>query len=784
MTDEVRGGDQIETEQQAKSVGLTAAEIWLKKIEHACAEEKDWRDEAKKAVDTYEADDDGATAFNIFHSNVETLLPALYNSTPVPDVRRRYGDADPIAKTVVDMTERCLSYLVDQYDFDETMQACVRDAIVPGRGVIRVRYEPEFMDQQGVEVKGYEMVTCEHVPYDRFARGPAKRWADVPWIAFKHDLTREELVKLAGKKGAEIDVKSSERQERDKDDSDTDKGIFRTACVWEIWDKPNRRVIFVAAEQKQVIKAEQDPLGLKEFFPIARPLQQIKRVSSLTPVTPYRVYRALIEELDVVTKRIRKLVAQLKVRGLVAADVAKDMEGVRSLEDGQYLSANEAASFISGGGKLENAIAHMPMDPTVKALQQLYIQRDAIKQTIYEVTGLSDILRGASDAQETATAQNIKSQWGSLRVQNLQREVQRVARDLFRLKTELMATHFEPQNLLQMSNFAEMPPDQLMPAIQMFKSSLRTFRIDIETDSTIRADMTRNQEQMNNFLAGTGQFVQGMMGAAQLMPALLPTMTEVYTAFARNFSLGKQAEDALDQLSQMAPQMAQAAEQAAGQNPEQQKMEMQMQFEQQKFELEKQKMGMDLQMKQADLSIKRAEMEMKQQGMQLDLEAKAADIQVRRQTADMDMQGRQMEMQFGQQKQEQELGHKQKLTEMELNKTKALQRVEFAKANGVKGVMIDDEGTVSDPYEQQMQALAQQIAQTVQQFRAESDQLQQSIQQLVAAVTDIDKRSKAPKKMQIVRGPDGKAVGARNADGSALRVVRGPDGKALGVETV
>lgn len=749
MTDHNRAGDQIETEQQAQATGLSTAEIWLKKIEQACEEEKEWCEEAENAVKVYEADDEGKTSFNIFHSNVETLLPALYNSTPVPDVRRRYGDRDPVAKTVADMTERCLSYLVDQYDFDSTMTAAVRDAIVPGRGLVRVRYEPEVYGEQ-IQAQA---LTCEHVPWDRWKRGPARRWADVPWIAFKHYLTRNELLQIAGDAGAMIDVKSSAKTDKDDDKKD-EKGIFQTACVWEIWDKENKLVLFIAEDEKRVLKVQPDPLGLYGFFPVPTPIQQIKRVSSLTPVTPYRVYRALIEELDSVTKRIRKLVAQLKVRGIVANDVASDVETLRSADDGQYIAANEAAAFVAGGGKLENAIAHMPLDPTVKALQQLYVQRDAIKATIYEVTGLSDILRGASDANETATAQQIKSQWGSLRVQHLQREVQRFARDLFRIKSEIMAHHFEPQNIIMMSNLTETPPKALEPALKMFKSQLRSFKVDIETDSTIRADMTRNQEQMNNFLAGTGQFVQGMMGAAQLMPALLPTMTEVYTSFARNFSLGKQAEDALDQLGQMAPKMAEAAQQAAGENPEAEKMKMQMQFEQQKFELEKQKLGMDLQMKQADLGIKRAEMEMKQQGMQLELEAKAADIQVRRQTAEMDMQGRQYEMDFMRQKGEAELGFKQKAHETELG----FKQQSFEQSRAIEAQQKQS----ADPFASSLGALAEQLQVMLQETREAAAQNQQAIQALRETMAMVQQAA-AVKRTKILRDKDGKVMGAETS---------------------
>jgi hypothetical protein len=63
---------------------------WLEAIESTETEEKDWTDSAKKAIDAYRgAKTSRSRQFNIHHSNVETLVPALYNSTPVPDVRRR-----------------------------------------------------------------------------------------------------------------------------------------------------------------------------------------------------------------------------------------------------------------------------------------------------------------------------------------------------------------------------------------------------------------------------------------------------------------------------------------------------------------------------------------------------------------------------------------------------------------------------------------------------------------------------------------------------------------------
>src|SRR3990172_9410012 len=94
--------------------------LWLDALAIADKEEETWRKQADKAIQIYRnCNDDGQPAtyrgaddrrFNILHSNIETLTPALYNSTPVPDVRRRFADDDPTGKMASDIMERCLSY--------------------------------------------------------------------------------------------------------------------------------------------------------------------------------------------------------------------------------------------------------------------------------------------------------------------------------------------------------------------------------------------------------------------------------------------------------------------------------------------------------------------------------------------------------------------------------------------------------------------------------------------------------------------------------------------------
>jgi hypothetical protein len=117
-------------------------------------------------------------------------------------------------------------------------------------------------------------------------------------------------------------------------------------------------------------------------------------------------------------------------------------------------------------------------------LIDLYKQRDMLVQAIYEVTGIADIMRGSSDPNETLGAQQLKAQFGSSRMKRRQRAIQKWIRDIYKIKAEIIAEHFEPQVLQDMTG------DEITPEImQLLRSDkLRSYRIDIETDSTIFED--------------------------------------------------------------------------------------------------------------------------------------------------------------------------------------------------------------------------------------------------------------------------------------------------------
>ena len=399
-------------------------------------------------------------------------------------------------------------------------------------------------------------------------------------------------------------------------------------------------------------------------------MQAVATTDSLIPISSYTLYKDLLKELEDVTRRISKLISQLRVRGGYAG-VSDEIKQIIEADDGELVPLKSAEMMVTTGGDLNKAIVWFPLEATAAALKQLVEQREIIKQNIYEVTKIADVMRGASEASETATAQNIKAQWGSLSVQRMQAEVARFARDLFRLKAEVLAKKFSMDNLVLMTGInpppmqikrdvamrvqqqmqPQMPPSMGQPqqppaqpseedlAIlkqpsreeveQMLRNdAVRGFRIDIESDSTIRGDLGRNQQQMTLFLSGTAQFIQAVGPLVQAEPKARGPLLEIYSAFARQFKLGKQAEDALDRLADQFRQTADQPEQTKP-DPNQVKADVQMKLGQMKMEQSQREAQLkDHQMQRED-QLSQAKHQRDMEALRADTEAEIVKAQLR-----------------------------------------------------------------------------------------------------------------------------------------------------------
>ena len=631
--------------------------------------------------------------FAILWSNVSTLQPAIYAKQPKPMVDRRYRDEDPVGKVASEVLERALGFSLDQYDFDGRVKLCVLDYLLPGRGQVWVRYIPHMKklnpgqdyelgegeqdddENEAGEVEGrgpddspmhegmegereevvYEEVQCDHVSWKDWLTNPAREWAEVRWVARRVYMTRAELAERFGKEMAK-NVPITTTSTGTDTASDAQKQSSQTGEVYEIWDKPSKTAYWVCKGYTGgVLDKREDPLGLTNFFPCPPPLNATTANDSTIPVADYVQYQDQAEELDELTARIGKLQDALRMVGVYAGEANRELQLVFSPGNENKLIPIDTFDLWKEKGGVRGLIEWVPVDMVIQVLKGCYEARSQVLNDIYQITGLSDIIRGESNPNETATAQRLKGQWGSLRVRDRQRDLQRFCRDAIRLKAEIIAEHFSIDTLKAMTNVKLLTAaekqqiEQIMPLIQQAEQqglpvppglapppemlelmsqptwdevqallrndALRSFRIDVETDSTVEPDENAAKMAFTEFTGAVVSLMSAAAGIVPTAPYTAPLFAEILKQGARTFNVSRSMEDVIDKVFEQ----AEAAPPVQPQGPpppddtavqveqmKSQTAQMQAQIEQQRTQMEGQLGQAELQLKGQELQVKAA----------------------------------------------------------------------------------------------------------------------------------------------------------------------------------
>jgi len=542
--------------------------------------------------------------FNILWSNVETLKPALYGKTPRAEVSRRWKDSDPVGRTASVIIERCLQYEIDKGDFDASMKLAIIDRLLPGRGTVWVRFEEKELAQPVDALPGeeggeaqvmpnapykYECTPVDYVFWKDVRYSPARCWDEVTWIARRVYMSQEDGIKRFGEDFKQVPL-THEPVGLDEMEKMGVEGLddMKKAVVWEIWSKTTKQVFWVSEGYSKTLDIKDDPLGLDNFWPCPKPLFATQTTETLVPIPDYSLYQDQAEEIDMLTNRIAMLVEAVKVVGVYDAS----QQGVqRMLSEGvnnQLIPVDTWAAFAEKGG-LKGVVDFMPLDSVLQALRECYAAREQAKQVVYEITGISDIIRGSTIASETAAAQQIKSQYASLRIKPRQTEVAQFASEVLRIKAQIMCDFYAPQTLVEMSGImGTMDAQYAEQAIMLLKSEpARGFRIEVASDSLVEMDEATEKQSRIEFLGAVGQFMDRALPVTQQVPELAPLMGEMLMFGVRAFKGGRMMESAFDEA--MAKLNAPKPPEQPQPDPEQMKAEAMMQVEQGKMQLEQAK---------------------------------------------------------------------------------------------------------------------------------------------------------------------------------------------------
>ena len=663
MTGDALPIDQAESPKDYGQGKPADARRWIAEYELGEKFRKKFRERCKVITKRYRDergdDPDGAQRdlgrrYNIFWSNIETLKPATYAKLAKPNVERRWKDNDPLGRAASQILERALMVANDTHTH-AVLKAVRDDYLMYAQGVPWIRYVPHWRDVGGKGSEGgaglqvsndedqaaatdqaegdaapqqevvYEEATEDHIKQSDFGTNDARDWSEVYMVYRKCYMTRDECVERFGEEIGNAIPLDYDPNVRPKETTDgaLNKDMWKKATIVEIWNKPTRKVIWISPGYSDSVLDEQDdPLELEEFFPCPRPAFGTMTTNTVIPVPDYAQYQDQADELDDLTARIARLVDVCRVMGLYDGSQTGIARLFQEGAENQLIPIDSWATFTKAGG-MQGTVDWFPLDMVVKALAQLYASRDSVKKDINEITGIADIVRGNSSPSETATAQQIKGQFATLRLRDKQEEMARVARDLMALKAEIICTKFRPETLALMAGIEVSSDPQVAQlftqAVELLRNdALRNFRIEIETDSTIALDEQAAKQNATEFMGMFGQTLTGIVefaNAAAANPVLAPLGDVIAQAMLfsmRSFKAGRALESAMesaiDKMKQAAEQMAQ---QPPKPDPEMVKVEAEAKAREQEVALDakarQDEMAMDQAEHQQTMQFKAAE---------------------------------------------------------------------------------------------------------------------------------------------------------------------------------
>jgi len=620
----------------------------------------------------------GDREFQMLYANLEVLKPSIYARAPQPVVVQRFKDSNrAVARKTGEMLERALIASFDGEKVHDTLKRVRDDLALTGRGQMWLRYET-YEKGDGIE----ESVRYEWVHRRDFLHEPSRIWAENGWVARGTWLTKEageKRFKDAWQNIAYVDA----------EDTADEYKIDKKARVWELWHRAKNLVVWVHPHAPEVLDIAPPHLNIEGFWPCPRPCFGTIEPDSLVPVPDASFYRDQLEEINELTARISALSESLKLVGFYAsgsedigAAVELAMRQMNSGENRRVMVPLPGMSQMGGPAALRDAIVWLPVQEVAQTVKELVGLRRQLIDDVYQISGISDIMRGQTEASETLGAQQLKSQYGSIRIRDRQGEMVRIADGALNIAGEIMAENFSPQTLIEMSQIEDLPkqadvlakhqqeamqkiaqlaqqmqappqpgpdgqpppppdPAQFEQAKQgiiathqkeaadivtiekvvslLRNQKIRPFTLMIATDSTIQPDENAEKAARNEFSTAFAQTTNALAPLLAQAPEAADFAGEMLKFMLAPFRAGRQMEQAIDDFVEM---MAKKAKEPRPPGPEVAKAEM-----------EAKALEQDMQAKALELQDRQAERAAKAQQSQMDGAVKAQEAQAKQQQA-------------------------------------------------------------------------------------------------------------------------------------------------------
>lgn len=569
---------------------------------------------------------------------------------------------DGVGATAALLKERLAKNLVKTFDFFDVLCAARDDFLATNFGQVRGYYERDevkervkdrlqivqmqdgsqqlvnaageviendevFEDDEGffvytdqvVDVEN-ERVCLEPVLYEHVRIDPqCRRWNRCKRLSFDLYFSKPEFIEIFGKDA----FRKLSMAERERDEEAWSK--CQSIKVIEYWDDYAKETKWVPENGEEFItpkgyylpeEVEEGELyelqtlngiyNLHKFFPTPPPLMMNSPTDHFWPIPEFHQLNDILEEVHTLFARMMAVTRAIRARLLFDNNVDGLQAALNEATDGDAFGVPNLGQALAGvGGTLDNVTQYINVQPLIESLASMYTALDQRLNTLYRLTGTSDLLQGLEAEKQrdrTLGEAQMLEKYAQNQLAEPQRKMQEFVRDCYELLTEMALKNFKESSLDQYMLPQTLPPEhqqRYRAAIGLLKSDSKRFRIELETDSTLAINENYDKAMRSELVQIMTESLERVANIAQGNPSLVAINLQALKYLVQGHRQGKMFQNeittAIDSVIKQAEEAAQNAQPPF--DKDQAELEFKNQELQARIQIDSAKLNTDAQLK-------------------------------------------------------------------------------------------------------------------------------------------------------------------------------------------
>lgn len=405
------------------------------------------------------------------------------------------------------------------------------------------------------------------------------RWGRCRRLAFELYFSEPEFIEVFG-------TIALTKLAKPQDGEDSAAPKRQRIKVFEYWDDYEKDVYYLPELGSEFIEPKKEkkpyPFGdeedereevnglydLEKFFPCPEPLLSNTSTDEFWPIPEYYQIFEILEDIHTIFSRMVALTRAIRARLLYDSSIEGLEQALHEASEGDTFGVTNLAQALSAnGGTLDGVVQYIPVAPLVESLGNAYSALEQRLNTLYKLTGTSDLLQGliTDPTQRTFGERQMTEKYALNQIADPQRRMQEFVRGSYELLCEMALKNFKDASLDRYMIPQTAPLEHrnnYRAAIGMLKENRKRFRIELETDSTVALNEQYDKAMRIELVNAMTTALEKVAGIAQSSPALVAIELHALKFLLQGYRQGKlfqsETTEAIDNVIKQ-------AEDAAGQ---------------------------------------------------------------------------------------------------------------------------------------------------------------------------------------------------------------------------